>query len=173
MSSTCPCLLLNLGKISGVADSAMVLFKLALKKLYFGLMNLMLTPRLGNVWTTIKNMRTTPFRFVVLFMLVVHMTCVGLLALANWITNSDKFCWFALCQFLSFVYVALLLWLNKSDPYFAEVLLQLNLKNFVYCFRILVIPTSSPHWHMLVKQDIYGSLLAISGCNWDVVLLLK
>ena len=49
VSSTYPCLLLNLGIISRVVDGAMVLFKLALMKLYFGLMNLMLIPRLGNV----------------------------------------------------------------------------------------------------------------------------
>ena len=37
------------------------------------------------------------------------------------ITNSNKFCWFALCQFLFSVCVALLLWLNKSDPYFTQI----------------------------------------------------
>ena len=83
VSRTCPCLLLNLGIIFGVADGAMVLFKLALMKLYLGLMNLMLIliPRLGNIWETIKNMRTTAFCFVVLSMLVLPMTCVGMLAL--------------------------------------------------------------------------------------------
>ena len=44
-------------------------------------MNLMLIPKLGNVWETIKNIRTTPFYFVVLFMLVMR-SCVDPLALS-------------------------------------------------------------------------------------------
>ena len=40
-------------------------------------------------------------------------------------------------------------------------------------FHILIIPTSSSYWHMLVKPDIYGSLLAVFGYNWDAVLPVK
>ena len=102
VSSTCPCLLLNPGIISEVADGAMVLFKLALMKLHFGLMNLMLIPRLGNVWKTIKNMRTTPFCFVVLFVLVMHMTCVGMLALPVGTLESPTRTSFVGLHFVSF-----------------------------------------------------------------------
>jgi len=117
-STCCPCLLLNLGLISGVADGAI---QISFDEVIFGTnepdANSQIGECLGNNQEHSNNSLLICGALHVGDALMCGSACT--VSLQTGITNSDKFCWFALCQFLSSVYVDLL-WLNKSDPYFTQ-----------------------------------------------------